>query len=62
MGSIGWAGVMNTHYWIDPAAGLAGVLMMQQLPFLDAGAVAAYEAFERAVYAHVPARTVVAAA
>ncbi|SDW76841.1 CubicO group peptidase, beta-lactamase class C family [Albimonas donghaensis] len=61
-GSIGWAGVMNTHYWIDPTAGLAGVLMMQQLPFLDAGAVAAYEAFERAVYAHVPARTVVAAA
>ena len=55
-GSIGWAGVMNTHYWIDPAAGIAGVLMMQQLPFLDAGAVAAYAAFERAVYAHLPAR------
>lgn len=60
-GSLGWAGVMNTHYWIDPTAGLAGVLMMQQLPFLDPGAVAAYEAFERAVYANVEARADLAA-
>ncbi|MGM0583697.1 MAG: serine hydrolase domain-containing protein [Pseudomonadota bacterium] len=50
-GSLFWAGVMNSHFWIDPAANLAGVLMMQQLPFLEPGAMAAFEAFERAAYA-----------
>lgn len=50
-GSLSWAGVMNTHYWIDPVAGLTGVIMMQHLPFVDDAALAAYESFERAVYA-----------
>lgn len=50
-GSLSWAGVMNTHYWIDPTAGLVGVVMMQHLPFVDPAALATYEAFERAVYA-----------
>jgi CubicO group peptidase (beta-lactamase class C family) len=50
-GALSWAGVMNSHFWIDPAANLAGVLMMQQLPFLEPGAMAVYEAFERAAYA-----------
>lgn len=49
-GSLSWAGVMNTHYWIDPAAGVTGVLMMQHLPFVDPNALAAYDRFERAVY------------
>ncbi|MEO0682392.1 MAG: serine hydrolase domain-containing protein [Pseudomonadota bacterium] len=50
-GSLSWAGVMNTHYWIDPTTGIAGVIMMQHLPFVDAHAMAAYEAFETATYA-----------
>ncbi|MEM6744815.1 MAG: serine hydrolase domain-containing protein [Pseudomonadota bacterium] len=50
-GSLSWAGVMNTHYWIDPTTGVAGVIMMQHLPFVDDDAMAAYGAFERAVYA-----------
>ncbi len=50
-GSLSWAGVMNTHYWIDPTSGLAAVIMMQHLPFIDGPALAAYESFERAVYA-----------
>ncbi|MEM8745239.1 MAG: serine hydrolase domain-containing protein [Actinomycetota bacterium] len=50
-GSLSWAGVMNTHYWIDPTAGVIGVVMMQHLPFVDDAALATYEAFERAVYA-----------
>lgn len=50
-GTLSWAGVMNTHYWIDPAAGLTGVVMMQHLPFVDDDALATYESFERAVYA-----------
>ena len=34
-GSQGWAGVLNTHYWWDPVADLAGVLMTQSLPFVE---------------------------
>jgi CubicO group peptidase (beta-lactamase class C family) len=49
-GSLTWAGLYNTYYWIDSASGLAGVIMMQILPFADACALAAYRAFERALY------------
>lgn len=50
-GSSGWAGVANTHWWVDPAAGLAGVLVTQTMPFFEPPLAAAYAAFERAVYA-----------
>jgi len=50
-GSLTWAGVCNTHYWIDPARDTCAVLMTQSLPFLDPAMAATYEAFERAVYA-----------
>lgn len=49
-GSLTWAGLYNTYYWIDPASGVAGVIMMQVLPFADTHALAAYRAFERALY------------
>ncbi len=49
-GSLAWAGIANTYYWVDPASNLAAVLMMQHLPFGDPAAIATYEAFERAVY------------
>lgn len=49
-GSLTWAGLYNTYYWIDPASGVAGVIMMQILPFADARALAAYRAFEHALY------------
>jgi CubicO group peptidase (beta-lactamase class C family) len=51
-GSLAWAGLYNTYYWIDPAAGLGGVLLTQILPFADAAVLAMFERFERAVYAH----------
>lgn len=50
-GSLAWAGICNTFYWFDPASDVAAVLMMQLLPFGDAGALAALSAFERGVYA-----------
>lgn len=50
-GSLAWAGLANSYYWIDPARGVAGVYATQVLPFFDANAVAAFEGFERAVYA-----------
>jgi len=49
-GSQTWAGIYNTHFWIDREAGLAGLLMTQLLPFCDPGFMAVYEAFERAAY------------
>lgn len=50
-GSIGWAGICNTYFWVDPATGIGCVLLMQLLPFADPGALAVLAAFERAVYA-----------
>ena len=50
-GAQGWAGILNTHYWIDPASGLAAVLMTQTLPFVEPGFMRLYGEFERAVYA-----------
>ncbi len=49
-GSLSWGGVNNTYFWIDPARGIAGVVMMQFLPFADTKALAIYDTFERGVY------------
>ena len=50
-GSLSWGGINNTYFWIDPARGIAGVVMMQFLPFADTKALAIYDTFERGVYA-----------
>ena len=49
-GSLAWAGLGNTYFWIDPTRNIAGVLMTQILPFADAGALDLLATFERAVY------------
>jgi methyl acetate hydrolase len=49
-GSLTWAGLLNTYYWVDPASGIAGVIMMQMLPFADQRALKVYRQFERSVY------------
>jgi methyl acetate hydrolase len=49
-GSLTWAGLYNTYYWIDPASNVAGVIMMQVLPFADTRALNLYRKFERGVY------------
>jgi methyl acetate hydrolase len=49
-GSLAWAGLGNTYFWIDPGKGIAGVILMQLLPFADPKALALLNAFERAVY------------
>jgi methyl acetate hydrolase len=54
-GSLSWGGINNTYFWIDPARGIAGTIMMQYLPFADAKALAAYDAFERGAYQLVSA-------
>ena len=50
-GSLAWAGLANTYYWIDPKRDVAGVIVTQILPFADPKALGLLEAFERAVYA-----------
>lgn len=50
-GSLAWAGIFNSYYWIDPAKGLGGVFMSQLSPFGDAGALACFGALERMAYA-----------
>lgn len=50
VGSLSWGGINNTYFWIDPARGVGGVVMMQFLPFADTRALALYDAFERDVY------------
>jgi CubicO group peptidase (beta-lactamase class C family) len=50
-GSLAWAGVDNTFYWIDPKRSLCAVVMMQFLPFVDPRAVGLLSDFEKAVYA-----------
>src|SRR5689334_20867623 len=54
-GSLSWGGINNTFFWIDPARGIGGVIMMQYLPFADAKALATYDAFERGAYQLVKA-------
>jgi methyl acetate hydrolase len=49
-GSLSWGGINNTFFWIDPTRGIAGVIMMQYLPFADAKALAVYDTFERGAY------------
>lgn len=49
-GSLAWAGLNNTYYWIDPVRKVAGVFMTQSLPFADPIVLEALDAFETAVY------------
>ena len=50
-GSLAWAGIFNTFFWIDPKRNLCAVLMMQILPFGDQDALGLLGEFEKAVYA-----------
>ena len=49
-GSLTWAGLFNTHYWIDPARHLAAVIMTQVLPFGDVPTMRLYGQYERSLY------------
>ncbi len=52
-GSLTWAGLFNTYYWIDPKKRVAAVFMTQVLPFADERALRVYRQFERGIYAAV---------
>lgn len=52
-GSLMWAGLANTYYWIDPTHGIGGVVFTQILPFADIKALPLFVEFETAVYAQL---------
>jgi CubicO group peptidase (beta-lactamase class C family) len=54
-GSLAWAGLANTYYWIDPARDVTGVILMQLLPFADSQCLEAFAGLERGVYAGLDA-------
>lgn len=56
-GSLAWAGLANTYFWIDPARDVCGVILMQVLPFVDAKCLEAFAGFERGVYAGLDAES-----
>jgi CubicO group peptidase (beta-lactamase class C family) len=49
-GSLAWAGLANTYFWIDPAKGVGGVYLSQVLPFADVKSLPLFGAFETTVY------------
>ena len=51
-GTQSWAGVCNTHYWVDRSLDVAGVIFTQSLPFVEEPYMRTYKAFETAVYAN----------
>jgi CubicO group peptidase (beta-lactamase class C family) len=49
-GSLAWAGMFNTYYWLDPKKQVTGLLMTQILPFADPTVLHLFDAFEAEVY------------
>ena len=49
-GSGTWAGIFNTHFFIDPAREIGVVVMMQTLPFYDEASMKVYAGVEELVY------------
>ena len=49
-GSLTWAGLANTYFWVDPSKKVAGVILTQILPFVDPRVLNLYTKFESGVY------------
>lgn len=49
-GSLAWAGLANTYFWIDRTRRVAGVFLSQVLPFYDHTAIDLFRKFETEVY------------
>ena len=49
-GSGTWAGIFNTHFFIDPSREIGVVVMMQTLPFYDEASMKVYAGVEEAIY------------
>ena len=52
-GTLMWAGLANSYYWIDRVTGIGGVYLSQILPFVDPASLDLFFEFETAVYAEI---------
>ncbi len=50
-GSGAWAGLCNTHFWVDRTAGICASIYSNFLPFITPEALRLYSDFEQALYA-----------
>jgi methyl acetate hydrolase len=53
IGSYTWAGIDNTHFWVDPKNGVGVVILTQVLPFYNATSMDVLKRFERLIYEHL---------
>jgi CubicO group peptidase (beta-lactamase class C family) len=49
-GSLAWAGLFNTYFWLDPTKRITGTIMTQLLPFADDQVLQLFAQFESWVY------------
>jgi len=49
-GSLAWAGLANTYFWIDRTKRVSGVFLSQVLPFYDTTAIDLFAKFETEIY------------
>lgn len=49
-GSLQWAGLANSYFWIDLDHGIGGIYLTQIVPFADTKSLPLFEAFETTVY------------
>jgi methyl acetate hydrolase len=52
-GSMSWAGINNTFFWIDPKEEIGVIVLMQVLPFYDEAALGVLHGVESRVYQHL---------
>jgi len=49
-GSYTWAGIDNTHFWVDPKNGIGVVILTQVLPFYNPTSMDVMKRFEKLIY------------
>jgi methyl acetate hydrolase len=52
-GSYTWAGIYNTHFWVDPKRGIGVIFLAQDLPFYNATTMNLMRQFEHLIYANL---------
>jgi CubicO group peptidase (beta-lactamase class C family) len=52
-GSLAWAGLFNTYFWVDPNKRVTGTILTQLLPFADDQVLKLFAKFESGLYAAI---------
>jgi len=55
-GSYTWAGINNTHFWVDPKNGVGVIYLTQVLPFYNQTSMDVMKRFEHLIYEHLQIR------